>query len=112
MNRKHIFHKQEEALTNIQFVSQSERNDAYDDLAAGAGGSFRYLKMFHNEDSYARITKVGLLRSPKHTYVYADRKDYGWDECTQDINAGKEGSSGSSDWLHLCWNLVSTAYAF
>lgn len=65
----------------MQVVVQSSRNDKYKDLAAGAGGNYRYLKMLR-DSSNTRISRVGLLRSPKSKYIYRDRKSYGWDECT------------------------------
>lgn len=88
-------------MTNIQVVVQSESNDNYTDLAAGAGGKYRYLKMLR-DSSHTRIKRIGLLRSPKSKYIYGDRQKYGWDECTRDINEDRGG-----DWLHLCWNTVS-----
>lgn len=88
-------------MTNIQVVVQDSRNNAYNDMAAGAGGDYRYLKMLRGS-SHLRIKRVGLLRSPSDHYIYGNRRDYGWDECTGDINSGRGG-----DWLHLCWNNVS-----
>lgn len=88
-------------MTNVQVVVQSKRNDAYNDLAAGAGGSYRYLKMLQ-DSSHTRIKRVGILRSPKAKYIYGNRREYGWDECTGDINEDRKG-----DWLHLCWNTVT-----
>lgn len=86
-------------MTNIEIVVQSEKNNAYSDLAAGAGGTYRYLKMLR-DSSQTRIKKVGLLRSRK--YLKGNWTQYNWDECTQDINSGRKG-----DYLHLCWNTVS-----
>ncbi len=114
LSLKVLFVKQEEALTNIQFVYQSNRNDAYDDLAPWDKGYLRYLKMIRNNDSYTRINRVGLLRSPRHTWIYGDRKEFGWDECTSDMNEKKVGRDEDfvADYLHLCWNTISTAFTF
>lgn len=92
---------QDEAATKIQFVKQGSRNDAYQDLAAGAGGAYRYLKLIR-DSSHSRIKRVGFLRSRKSNYIYGDRHKYGWDDCTGDINMDRKG-----DWLHLCWNSVT-----
>lgn len=99
---KILFNKQDEAVTGMQLVVQSERNEAYTDLAGGAGGKYRYFKMLRDRNSHTKIKRVGLLRSPKSKFIYGDRKDHGWDECTHDINADRSG-----DFLHLCWNTVT-----
>lgn len=91
---------QDEAVTNIQFVEQRQSNDDYTDLAAGAGGTNRYLKMLR-DTSKTRIKKVGLLRTPNGQGV-SDSKKYGWDRCTYDINTNRGG-----DCLYLCWNTIT-----
>lgn len=81
---------------------QNDENFNYVDLAAGAGGQYRYLKMLRDPYAMTRVGRVGLLRSPRNKFISDDRKQHGWDECTEDINKGRQG-----DWLHLCWNTVS-----
>ncbi len=113
MNRKYIFVKQEEALTNIQFVAQRQRDDNYDDLAPGSVPKLvmTYLKMLKDDFAFHRIYRVGLLRS--RNYVYNDRKKHGWDQCTGNINQYRLVPLGLPiDYLHLCWNNISTAYVF
>ncbi len=114
LSLKLLFIKQDEALTNIHVVIQWQRNDSYHDIAPGEGGKLRYLKMLKDDFSYTRIGRVGLLRSPRNSWIFGDRKKHGWDECTGDINEDRTGAfyTKNPDWLHLCWNTVSTAYVF
>lgn len=84
----------------MQVVVQDSANSNYKDLAKGAGGQYRFLKMLREPHSNMRIKRVGLLRSSE--YIYGDRRAHGWDECTGDLNKDRKG-----DWLHLCWNTVS-----
>jgi len=87
------------AVTSIEFVKQKEANSEYKDLAKGAGGDYRYLKLLRDPQSKARITEAGLWRQlnktegprypPKETYQFV----------TKDLNMDREG-----DYLFVCWN--------
>lgn len=85
-------------MTKIRFVVQHRSNSAYADLAAGARGKYRYLKMVKESPSNKRIKSVGLLRSFK---CINNIREFGWDECTSDINEMRHG-----DYLYLCWNYL------
>lgn len=88
-----------QGITGIEFVRQAEHNDDYKDLAKGAGGDYRYLKLLKDAQSKRRITEVGLWRSPKDSngnrYPPTDRFCFR----TEDINAGRGG-----DYLFLAYN--------
>ncbi|KAG4070498.1 hypothetical protein HA402_005730 [Bradysia odoriphaga] len=88
-----------EGVTKIHFVVQMSWNSTYSDLAAGAGGGYRYLKMEKDIGSSKRIKSVGLLRSSKHI---KDIREFGWDERTSDINENRGGN-----YLYLCWKYHS-----
>jgi len=89
---------QDDAATSYQIAIQSNKDPYLPDLAYKAGGSYRYLIRIFDPQSATRIVRVGLLRNPDKP-VYGIRKLFGWDECTQDINAGRGHS-----YLYLCWN--------
>jgi len=94
---------QNQAATSFQIAIQGNRNPSYVDLAAGAGGAYRYLMRMFNAQSRTRIEKVGLLRGTvKQGPLYSKRRNYGWDDCTSDINAGRKG-----DYLYVCWKNVA-----
>jgi len=93
-------YKIEEIVTSVHVVIQNEKNDKYQDLAAGTGGDYRYLKMIRSSTSSTAIKRVGLLMGT--TNIYAERNKHGWDGCTEDINAGRQGG-----YLYVCWNIVT-----
>jgi len=88
-----------EAVTGLQIIIQSEANSKYQDLSKGAGGANRYIKLLKKKNSPTRIKKVGLLRGPG---INARKNEFGYNECTIDINKGRGG-----DDLFLCWTTVT-----
>uniref|UniRef100_T1IV27 Uncharacterized protein n=1 Tax=Strigamia maritima TaxID=126957 RepID=T1IV27_STRMM len=87
-----------EAATSIEVIIQGHRNDHYSDMAKGAVGSFRYLKMIHDFVSTQRITKLKLWRTPHRDVTPSTR---GWKHWTGDINVNRKG-----DFLYVCWEAV------
>ncbi|EAU83104.1 hypothetical protein E4U22_004464 [Claviceps purpurea] len=89
--------KTAQALTNVEFVSQAESDDRYWDLAAGAGGSNRYLIPVYDTNNKDKIYELALWRSD--SYITHDKvKAAGWSGTTGDINSGRGGT-----YLNLVW---------
>ncbi|KAG5731128.1 hypothetical protein E4T56_gene5125 [Termitomyces sp. T112] len=95
-----------EALTNFDLVIQVQDDPRYDDLAAGTGGSFRYLLPVRQNNQYLFISKLTLVRSDSSL---GDLSNVTWpglpQGATRDINAGRDGT-----YLYLSWQL-QRAYA-
>ncbi|KAL4724747.1 hypothetical protein ACLX1H_008192 [Fusarium chlamydosporum] len=67
-----------------------------DDLAKGAGGDYRYIRLFREPNERGYITEVAIWRPAEHRYG----PPQGWDGMSNDINARRGG-----DYLHLVWRL-------
>uniref|UniRef100_T1IMR4 Uncharacterized protein n=1 Tax=Strigamia maritima TaxID=126957 RepID=T1IMR4_STRMM len=87
-----------EAATSIQVIIQDGNNGQYKDMAKGAGGSYRYVKMAHDSASNERITELKLWRTPDGG---SKPSKNGWNYWTGDINANRGG-----DYLYICWQTV------
>ena len=92
-------------MTNFDLVIQAESDDRYDDLAAGAGGSYRYLIPVIQSNQNLRISELTLVRSNSPLIVYSVT----WPDlpqgATRDINEGRQKT-----YLYLSWQL-QRAYA-
>lgn len=84
------------AATSFQFIKQDQPDPdrTNEDLARGAGGSYRYLiPLIDLPDDTKRIVEVNLVRSSKPIDAFPD-----FDNHTTDINEGRKG-----DYLYLGW---------
>jgi hypothetical protein len=88
------------AATSVEIIAQKAENSNYEDLAKGAGGEYRYLKIFRDPTAGVGITRLRLLRTMSSTTLPSTR---GWKHCTGDINMRRKG-----DFLYLCWEAAST----
>lgn len=84
------------AATNVRITIQSENDPKYQDLAKGAGGDYRYLRI--EKDGSQKITNIRLLRRKEDT-SFETIKALGFDGYSTDINKGRGG-----DYLYLVWN--------
>lgn len=82
------------AATAFQISVQPIADLAFDDLAKGAGGDYRYLGPKSDTKIRAKITEVQLLRSD--TTITAPPA--GWQGISADINAGRQRAH-----LHVIW---------
>ncbi|CCM06247.1 uncharacterized protein FIBRA_08496 [Fibroporia radiculosa] len=80
-----------DALSSLSIAIQSKEDPTKQDLAAGAGGDYRYIVLALRDP--AKITALGLLRSSDPREV-----PEGWNGSTEDINKGRKG-----DYLYLVW---------
>uniref|UniRef100_T1IT88 Uncharacterized protein n=1 Tax=Strigamia maritima TaxID=126957 RepID=T1IT88_STRMM len=86
------------AATSIEVIIQRRENNRYSNLARGAGGPYRYLKMITDSVSNERITNLKLWRSKDKT---SKPSLEGWKGWTGDINADRGG-----DYLYICWKTM------
>jgi hypothetical protein len=86
-----------QAASVFDFVTQSNGNTKYLDLAKGAGGDFRYFIPVYNVREKAKIVECALLRTGSGTSVEQIRQ-MGWAGISGDINRGRGG-----DFLYLIW---------
>lgn len=88
-----LTHKLSEALTDLDLVITSSKDERYNDLAAGAGGDWRYLVPQRNPNSQFYITdSLALRRSKEKVSVKFPVRSSG------DINNDRGG-----DYLYLEW---------
>eukprot|EP01040_Poterioochromonas_malhamensis_P007445 gene7445-8030_t len=92
-----------QAATAFQFVKQGDAdpNRPNEDLARGAGGSYRYLIPLIQPGFDKRIVEVKLFRSSD-----VIRDFPGFDGHTTDINEGRKG-----DYLYLGWKFAKVILA-
>ncbi|PLB45807.1 hypothetical protein P170DRAFT_252922 [Aspergillus steynii IBT 23096] len=83
------------AVSNIRILIQGDSDGNYKDLAKGAGGKFRYLRL--ERDGHDKITDVRLLRRDDEV-KWETVKSLGFDGFTNDINDGRGKS-----FLYLVW---------
>ncbi|CAL8126624.1 unnamed protein product [Orchesella dallaii] len=91
--------KLDDAASGIQIVVQDNGNNNYMDLAKGAGGAFRYIKMRRDPYSKNKIIKIALYRTPEAEDNPCDGR---WQFKTGDINWNR-----GKDYLYLVWNEAS-----
>ncbi|CAL8128941.1 unnamed protein product [Orchesella dallaii] len=90
----------EDAASGIQIVIQDKENENYKDLAQGARGAYRYIKIHTNYYATDVITEIGLYRTSQEN---DDPCNGGrWQFKTEDINSKRGG-----DYLYLVWNKSS-----
>ncbi|KAI0686949.1 hypothetical protein BC835DRAFT_428915 [Cytidiella melzeri] len=82
------------AATSFQISIQSIADLAFDDLAKGAGGDYRYLEPTYDPKVRSKVTEVQLLRSDAPVKTAPS----GWQGITKDINAGRQRS-----YLYVVW---------
>ncbi|KAI0777003.1 hypothetical protein BC629DRAFT_1290472, partial [Irpex lacteus] len=56
-------YKASEAATGFDLFIQGNARDGWDDLAKGAGGSFRYIRAVNDANQPRKVTRVALFRS-------------------------------------------------
>ncbi|OXV09573.1 hypothetical protein Egran_02664 [Elaphomyces granulatus] len=83
------------AVSNIRIIIQKENDPNFEDLAKGAGGDYRYLRLEKNESD--KIHALRLLRR-KDEVNYETIHALGFDGFSTDINKGRGG-----DYLYLVW---------
>ncbi|KAJ7106882.1 hypothetical protein C8R43DRAFT_867838, partial [Mycena crocata] len=78
--------------------------DTYDpngsDIAYGANGKYRYVRVIHDVTDNSKITKVVLYRKPTSAgpVTLSEAVAVGFNRVSSDINSGRGGS-----WLHLVY---------
>ncbi|KAG6886397.1 hypothetical protein C0995_008168, partial [Termitomyces sp. Mi166 len=91
-----------QALTGFDLFIQGNNDPRYSDLAAGAGGSYRYLVPVKQSHSNMYISEVTLVRSKED--ILSSLSDLIWNDLptgyTNDINKGRGGG-----YLYLVWKL-------
>ncbi|TFK64224.1 hypothetical protein BDN72DRAFT_963364 [Pluteus cervinus] len=72
------------------------------DLAAGADGQFRYLRVLLDEQGRVKITKVALYRKSngEGKVTLDDAARFGFNRGSTNINEGRDG-----DYLHLIYSV-------
>ncbi|KAG6904810.1 hypothetical protein DXG01_007015 [Tephrocybe rancida] len=97
--------KTSEALTRFDLIIQDQADPRYIDLAAGAGGQYRYLvpsKQDANKEMF--ITDLTLVRTSNDATQDLNAGKLVWNGVPQghtgDINHGRKGS-----YLYLVWQL-------
>ncbi|KAL4908315.1 hypothetical protein BDW74DRAFT_175005 [Aspergillus multicolor] len=83
------------AVSNIRVIIQGDPDSGYYDLAKGAGGDYRYLRM--ERDGGSKITEVKLLRRDDEA-DFATVQALGFQGLSSDINEGR-----GKDFLYLVW---------
>ncbi|RDW65891.1 uncharacterized protein DSM5745_09630 [Aspergillus mulundensis] len=83
------------AASSIRIIIQGDADSAYYDLAKGAGGDYRYLRL--ERDGGAKISEVKLLRRGDGV-DFAAVQALGFQGVSGDINEGRGG-----DFLYLVW---------
>ncbi|KAA8651011.1 hypothetical protein EYZ11_010971 [Aspergillus tanneri] len=92
--------KVSEACSNVGIVIQKDVVEGHDDLAAGAGGKFRFLFPQVQDNNSNKITDIQLYRSSDGLTADALSK-MGFQGMSDDINKGRKG-----DYLYLLWKTV------
>ncbi|KAG6875389.1 hypothetical protein C0992_004019 [Termitomyces sp. T32_za158] len=93
--------KVSQALTNVDLVIQSQPDTRYDDLAKGAGGSYRYLIPVRQSNQKLFISAFTLARSEVALDEVPEKIWHSLPQgATNDINKGRRG-----DFLYLVWEL-------
>ncbi|OXA54418.1 Beta-D-xylosidase 3 [Folsomia candida] len=87
----------DEGVTSLRIDVQEKEDQVSKNLAKGAGGLFRYLRVIRDISHKEKIIEVALVR--KDNEIVADSY---WEECTQDINKYR-----MKDYLYLCWRSVT-----
>ncbi|PWY72994.1 hypothetical protein BO70DRAFT_399068 [Aspergillus heteromorphus CBS 117.55] len=85
------------AVSNVRIIIQANADSSYKDLAHGAGGDYRYLRLERDGDK--KITEIRLLRR-KDSVDFGTVQSLGFDAYSTDINKGRGG-----DFLYLVWKL-------
>ncbi|XP_035701757.1 uncharacterized protein LOC118433684 [Folsomia candida] len=83
----------DEGVTSLRIDVQEKEDKVSKNLAKGAGGLFRYLRVIRDISHKEKIIEVALLRTANEIVG-----DSYWEECTQDINKYR-----MKDYLYLCW---------
>ncbi|KAE8153778.1 hypothetical protein BDV25DRAFT_14601 [Aspergillus avenaceus] len=92
-----------EACTSVDIIVTEDPHSGYSDLAAGAGGDYRYLKPNKNTNTPAKISEVAMHRTPKSQYFgLAEVQKLGYDGMSDDINSGRK-----KDWLRIIWKTLN-----
>ncbi|KAI0091202.1 hypothetical protein BDY19DRAFT_689153 [Irpex rosettiformis] len=89
-----------EAATRFDLFIQGNAHPGWDDLAKGAGGSFRYLQPVPDANNYSKITDLKLYRSDSGIAALP----VPYTGHTNDINANRKKT-----FLYLIWS-TATAY--
>ena len=89
-----------EAATIFDLFIQDSGHSGWDDLAAGAGGSYRFLVPVPDASNPVKITDLSLYRSNNGVTTFPAQ----YTGHTSDINANRKGT-----YLYLLW---STRRAF
>ncbi|KAI0174617.1 hypothetical protein BJ166DRAFT_621077 [Pestalotiopsis sp. NC0098] len=92
--RAHKANNPRDLVTSVSTAIVDSARDGQSDLAAGAGGSYRYFETARDAGASRFITEVALWRS-------GDRQSFspeGWQGISGDINDGRGG-----DYLYFVW---------
>ena len=82
------------AATGFEVIIQGDSDPSLQDLAKGAGGDYRYLKIETDVTQERKVTQVTLLRQDSALTKVPE----GWDGTTIDINKGR-----GKTYLYLIW---------
>ncbi|KAH6843032.1 hypothetical protein B0I37DRAFT_357032 [Chaetomium sp. MPI-CAGE-AT-0009] len=95
----------DEAATGFEIRTQESPMEGWKDLAAGAGGHYRYVYSNHNSNNVERVVDARLIRSDsgvsaEEQLAMLSKLGSGWVAGTRDINDGRKGS-----YLYLAYKL-------
>jgi len=88
--------KPSEGVTSIEVIAQKEKIKGYADVANGARGDFRYLKMVRDPSSRKKITQIKLFRTDREN---SKPTASGYSFYGGDIKKYRKGYY----YLYLCW---------
>ena len=86
------------AVTGFSIAIQKSADPAFNDLAKGAGGDYRYLLLENDAEQAEKVTEVALLRLGEALV----ERPAGWDGNTIDINKGR-----GKTYLYLLWKIAA-----
>jgi len=92
----------DDAGTYVEIDITDHPEGGQGDLAAGAGGKFRYAKIIKDHNVNEKITKIALYRKAKGDGPVSldEANKLGFNRVSTDINKGRGG-----DWLQLIYGV-------
>ncbi|KAI0774446.1 hypothetical protein C8Q74DRAFT_1368921 [Fomes fomentarius] len=92
----------DKASTSFEIRIQKNHVEGWKDLAAGAGGDYRYVYSNHDENQTRKVADAALIRSSQRLSPeqQQDMLGKGWVGARRDINENRGG-----DYLYLAWLL-------
>ena len=88
-------------MTGFSIAIQKSADPAFNDLAKGAGGEWRYVRAVRDTREPRKVVEAQLVRSSTRLVpgdVAALMGSQSWEGARRDINEGRGG-----DYLYLVW---------